>query len=407
MRTRTRLLTVFLGAYLVLAVATGLVAWVLLDGVLSRQALERARAVAGLGTWLSNDHIRSTMEELTAYRIDIVDGPVAAASGTVVVSDRVARSIVVHYHNDDYHGLRRLVLGGTIAVICAGVLAYGILAWLSARAFARPLEILAGRLRALGGGELAAPIPPVGDGEVRDLASDVEAMRQRLLELDGLHRRDERLRTLGTFTATIAHEVRNPLSAVQLALQLLGRRLPDDEQIAMARSELVRLDLIVDELLAFSRGITIEPVACDLRAVVEEVVDLLKRQAEHAGVTVAIEGAGTVRADANRLKQVLLNLVLNAIQAQHGGGAVTIDLADDGFTVVDQGPGVDEAMRDRLFDAFSTDKPAGTGLGLHIAKAITDAHQAYLVYEPGEPGSRFVLSGLPTVSAHDRDRPLR
>jgi two-component system, NtrC family, sensor histidine kinase HydH len=223
-------------------------------------------------------------------------------------------------------------------------------------------------------------------------------MRARLLELDRQHRKAERLSTLGTFTATIAHEVRNPLSAVRLTVQMLARKQPSEQSLAMITTELERLDLIIDELLGFSKGMSVRPQECDLRTTVEAVVAMMRRQADHAGVAIAVTGSAMVTADPSRLRQLAMNLLLNAIQAQHGGGHVRIVINQDGMSIEDDGPGVDAVLVPHLFEAFSSNRPEGTGLGLHLAKAIADAHGARLVYDRGSAGARFTLSGLAAAS---------
>jgi signal transduction histidine kinase len=146
---------------------------------------------------------------------------------------------------------------------------------------------------------------------------------------------------------------------------------------------------------------TIEQARCDLTAVAQDVKRLLARQARHAGVDLEIIGAGMVQADPRRLRQMLLNLVLNAIQALHGSSAedalVTIDLRGDGLQVIDNGPGVPVERSQDLFQAFASSRPEGTGLGLHLAHLIAEAHGASLSYEAVSPhGSCFILRGLKT-----------
>jgi signal transduction histidine kinase len=160
-----------------------------------------------------------------------------------------------------------------------------------------------------------------------------------------------------------------------------------------------RLDLIVDELLAFSRGMAIQPEAVALRPIVEGVVRLLRRQAEHTAVAVTVEGTGgTVRADPNRLRQLAMNLLLNAIQAaQRGGGTVVVRLTADGFAIDDDGPGVDAEQLPHLFEAFRTTRPDGTGLGLHLARTIARAHGGELRHAARAPGASFILTGLPSA----------
>jgi signal transduction histidine kinase len=354
------------------------------------------------------------MRALTGYHFGVLPALTPVRPGTVQVEVE-GRVVEVDYLTATYLSASTAVLVGTLAVIVAGTLGFGLLSlWLSAQ-FATPLERLARAARTIGSGDLEATVAVVGSGEVLELAAELEHMRARLIDLDRQHRAAERLAAIGTFTATIAHEVRNPLSAVRLIVQMLAMRPgPEgqDPSLRLVMDELERLDLIVDELLAYSKGMSVQPVACDLRAVAETVVRLLRRQAEHAGVVLSVSGQAQVQADPARLRQLLMNLVLNAIQAQHAQGgltgeaagpdapaAVRVLIADDGFSVSDDGPGVDPALVPQLFEPFASNRPHGAGLGLHLARAISDAHGGRLAYQAQARGACFTLSGLKPVSA--------
>jgi len=403
-RTRTRLLTAFLAIYVVLATVGGGIAWRLPDRLQADQAAERARNVAQLSSFFHSERIRQQVEELTGYRIEVHALAPEPRDGTVHVRDRLGRTLVVDYRNANYVATRRAVLVGTLSFIGVGVLLVAAVSWLMAANLARPVELLAKAARRLGGGDLERPVPQVGGGEIRDLAVDFEAMRRRLVDLDRENRQKERLSTLGTFTAVIAHEIRNPLSAVRLTLQMMAKRRRDDPMVTGLLDELERLDLIVDELLAFSKGVTAECVDCDLDEVAWDVARLLARQADHAGVHIRVDGQARVTADPARMRQLLLNLVLNAIQAQHdGGGEVRVRIADDGIVVEDDGPGVPAERQPTLFDAFASSRSGGTGLGLHISRAIAEAHGAHLVYREDGNGHRFELTGLEPAGRSDQN----
>ena len=394
-RTRTRLLSAFLAIYVLLAMVGGGVAWNLLDRLHAAQAHERALTVAQVSSYYHSEQVRTKVEELTGYQISMHDQAPPQRDGTIQVSDDFGRTIVVDFRNDSYHASRQAVLLGTLAFIGCGVVLVIVVSWLLAANLARPVEQLAREARRLGDGDLTRPVAMVGGGEIADLAADFEAMRERLVALDQANRQHERLSTLGTFTAVIAHEIRNPLSAVKLTLQMLARRPDTDPMVSQILDDLERLDLIVDELLAFSRGITADMQPCDLPAIAADVTRLMTRQADHAGVSLHISGEAMVMADPARMRQLLLNLVLNAIQAQHqSGGAVRIVINPDGLAVEDDGPGVAPELQPQLFDAFTSDRPGGTGLGLHISQAIAQAMGASLTYTDAGGTSRFVLAGL-------------
>lgn len=413
MRTRARLLLSFVGVHLVLSVAIGLVAWQWLDVSMRSQAQDSARSlgrVIAQGGFPLTPEVMAKMRDLTGYRFNVLPERTALRPGTVQVEVE-GKVVEVDYQTANYLRAREAVLIGTLVVTIAGAAVFGILAlWLSGQ-FATPLERLARAARVIGSGDLDAQVHAVGSGEIRELAEELESMRLRLHALDHQHRQDERLAAIGTFTATIAHEVRNPLSAVRLIVQMLAMKKSNDgseASIALIMEELERLDLIVDELLAFSKGMTVQPEICDLRVVAESVVHLLRRQAEHSGVQVSIEGDARVQADPARLRQLLMNLLLNAIQALHATGhqdvdadgagsvaAVRVLITADGFMVSDNGPGVDPALLPHLFEPFTSNRPRGTGLGLHLARAIADAHGGRLTHQHQLQGACFRLSGLP------------
>lgn len=409
MRTRSHLLRTFLSAYVILTLLAGAASYQLLHIFLRQQAEESARALATViteGGFTLSERIQRRMADLTGYEFEVILGesPDAAShppQGTVSVAVP-GGMLRVYYQTDAYQTALKTVLLITLAVAGSGIVLFAIVAWRLSRVLARPLEQLAESAMAIGRGDWQIEVPRVGSSEVRRLAADLDAMRQQLCDLDTRNRHAERLATLGVFTATIAHEVRNPLSAIRLSIQLLRQQLPEQPALALIENEIERLDDIVDELLGYSRGMTVELRPCALHEVASDVCRLLDRQARHAGVVLTSEGEGWVLADGRRLRQLLLNLVLNAIQALHGSGqvdeeeaTVTIRVLSHAVWVDDNGPGVAEDCRPTLFSPFVTTRSQGTGLGLHLAYLIAQAHGAELSYEALSPkGSRFRLDAL-------------
>jgi signal transduction histidine kinase len=395
MRTRTRVLLVFLGVHLVLSCTSGFLAWRWLNASMLSQAETSARSVSHIIGGLSlNDRVLTKISELIEMQLSRVSEGTPVQPGTIQF--RAEGSLfAIDYRTAAYRHHRQQVLVGTLGLLAAGTIAFGLVGMALSSQLARPLEALARAARTIGGGDLEREVAITGAGEIRSLARELEQMRLRLVAFDHQRREAERLKTLGTFTATIAHEVRNPLSAVRLTVQMLARRLPQETSLQMVMSELERLDLIVDELLGFSKGMSVSPVSCDLRQAADAVVRLLTRQAEHAGVTLAVQGEGRAHADPARLRQLLMNLILNAIQAQHGAGAVRVLVGPRQLVVEDDGPGIPPAMASQLFAAFASGRHDGTGLGLHLAQAVALAHHATLRHEAHAPhGARFILEGL-------------
>ena len=404
MRLRLRLVVGFVAVHVALSIIAGVVAWRWLDQAQRHQAEASARSVgaviAGGGFSLSSPVIER-MRTLTGYEFRVLTAPEAIRDGTVQVGEGPF-SVEIDYRNEAWRAASRAVLWATICWTLGGSTAFALVAISLAGQFARPVEQLAASARAIGTGAWDRAVPQVGSGEVAELARELDGMRQRLTSLDQAHRHAERLATLGTFTATIAHEVRNPLSAVRLTVQLLARQHPRETSLALISDEIERLDLIVDELLSFSRGMTVQREAIEISAVVQQVMRLLARQAEHAGVVLVLNDRrpqpSSVLFDPQRLRQLVLNLLLNAIQAAQSGSAeeprVCIEITADGLCIVDNGPGVAAEQQAHLFEAFRTTRSDGNGLGLHLAKAIAVAHGVNLRHEPGNPGARFILEGL-------------
>ena len=241
-----------------------------------------------------------------------------------------------------------------------------------------------------------------------------QAMRQVRLHAEKreLARRaqvTEKLAAVGTMTAGLSHEIRNPLNAAALQLSVLERRvrrLPDGQQgallepLLLVRDEIRRLDHILEDFLQFARPREFRPGSVDVKALVRRVVDLLSSQAETRKVTLThvIPEAPlpALSGEEERLRQVLINLCLNALESTPAGGRVTLTVgAEEGrvwLTVDDTGPGVPEAVRDRIFEPFFTTKAQGSGLGLPIVHAIVTQHGGTLEVgaAPGG-GARFLL----------------
>ncbi len=395
---RAKLFLGFAGLHLGLTLAAGGTAWTWLH---ARQQAQAARSAEGIGRVLAqggfspSPAILARMEELTGYEFRLMDLPSPPRPGTVQVAV-AGRNIEVVWDTLENRREAR-ELAGMIAIwSAAGALAFALVAVLLARRLARPVEALARAAREIGQGTWEQPVPVVGTTEIAALARDLDGMRRRLIDLDQANRRAERLGTLGLFAATIAHEVRNPLSAVRLGVQMQGRNPGNPDHLALILGELDRLDLIIDGILAYAKGLTVKCQPCALADLAEGVRQLLQRQAEHAGVLVDITGPDhQVQADPLRLRQLLLNLVLNAIQACQGQdeARVIIALHADGLEITDNGPGFPDHIRSGLGQPFRSDRAGGTGLGLHLAHAIATAHGASLTIPDG-PGGRIRLGGL-------------
>ncbi len=207
----------------------------------------------------------------------------------------------------------------------------------------------------------------------------------------------DRLKTLGTMAAFMAHEVRNPLAAVRAAAERLGKDRSDADErrrlLDILGTETARLNGVVEDLLTFARPASIRVAETNLAAVMRETAVIAESVAREREVSVRVDIADvpeSISADATHLKQALLNLMLNAVQAAPAGSevvaAVRPRVKGIEFVILDRGPGVPADVRRQLFVPFVTGRPSGTGLGLAIARQIAEAHGGELVLRDATGG---------------------
>jgi two-component system sensor histidine kinase HydH len=241
-----------------------------------------------------------------------------------------------------------------------------------------------------------------------------QAMRQVRLhsekrELSRRAQTAEKLAAVGTMTAGLSHEIRNPLNAAALQLAVLERRvkkLPGGEQAALLEplhlvgDEIRRLDHVLEDFLQFARPRVFSPRPVEVVPVLGRVLDLVAGQAEDRGIALRreLEPVPPIAGDEERLRQVVMNLALNALHAAGRGGWVRVacrPAEEEGWVEIlvdDAGPGVPAAIRERIFEPFFTTKAEGSGLGLPIVHAIVAQHGGTIEVEDApEGGARFAL----------------
>jgi signal transduction histidine kinase len=214
--------------------------------------------------------------------------------------------------------------------------------------------------------------------------------------------RAERLAAAGQLAAGAAHEIRNPLAAIRSAIQLIARDYPQgserSELIADIVDEVDRIDGIVEGLLSLARPEPVDYADVDLLALIRQTLALTAAQAEAGAVQVTLDAPAELRlhADPGLLKQLLLNLVLNALQAMPQGGRLELRATAARrrvqLVVQDTGGGIEAADLERIFDPFYTTRPEGTGLGLAICHGIVERHGGEITVEsaPGA-GATFTV----------------
>ncbi len=261
----------------------------------------------------------------------------------------------------------------------------------------RPLKMVVDGVQKVADGNFSDPIKiPKGIDELRFLAHEFEKMRIKVhayqermeerLEISERERRDnQRLAALGSLASTLAHEIRNPLNAMSLLLSRLeGGKTPQEQRAGVLgglRSEIGRLDRLVSDILDYARPVALNRERLNLKSVLSDICQLYYEVASAKNLQIDLkltENPIEVFADSDKIKQCIMNLLQNAVDASPAQSVVSLKLtAVDGMAylrVEDEGKGITSENEERLFDLFFTTKVHGTGLGLSTVKKIVDAH---------------------------------
>lgn len=305
-----------------------------------------------------------------------------------------------------------LAVGVTVVMLVGLGLLYTIL-----RDVLMPVRRLAQDARAVAGETTAAAAAPARS-EVRELEhysralmADISATRRDLEASQHRLVSAEKMAAVGKFAACVAHELRNPLTSMRMWLFQLQQAASRDPQLERScrviEDEIKRLDEVATSFLQFSRPPVLRLAPADICEIVDGTLELAQPRLKEKRLQVERgNGHGThalpkVLADDHQLRQVLLNLVVNAAEATPEGGKLRIaeslerqgdDPPEVVVRIADGGPGVPESVQQRLFEPFVTTKPHGTGLGLCIASSIVDHHGGRLVLESSsDQGSVFAV----------------
>jgi signal transduction histidine kinase len=325
--------------------------------------------------------------------------------------------------------LNHLLLGLGLAALFAG----GLLVFVIADRFTRPLSALADGVRALEHGDYAYPLNANGSGgdEVarltrafREMRSTLERDKTQKEQLEGQLRQAQKMDAIGRLAGGVAHDFNNLLTVIKGNSGLLAERLPADERLLGCTRQIEgaadRAVSLTRQLLAFCRMQVLQPKILDLNQLVSEMCKLLRRlvREDIAFVFEAGESLGRVKADPGQVEQVIMNLVVNAGDAMPAGGRLTVETrnvtADEKWAlrrppivpgdyvllaVTDNGQGMDAETKARIFEPFFTTKEQGKGTGLGLATVYGIVKQSagciWVESEPGK-GARFEIY-LPRV----------
>lgn len=410
------------GAELVLVDSTGKVEDATLDlsaddaAVLARWAAEPADA---RGRHAVRIHSRSYLGE----RIPLVRRFPSGRSGALMVlypEDRWSAAMI----EAAYPSLLAGALMAAVVVVVTTLLA---------RRFVQPIAQLRHRAAAIAAGDFT-PLPPRRrNDEIRDLVDSINRMAEQLGRYESEVRHHERLRTLGQLGAAVAHTLRNLAAGAAMAVEFHRRECSDasgTESLEIASRQLRLIESYVQRFLAMSRSQPAPHEPVDLRALVAEAVDLVGPAARHANVALSVSNppsAAVARGDRDLLRQALVNLLLNAIEAAGkpapagmaapgeppapagpgvAAGRVEVhvtrlepDAADRpsaAVTIRDSGAGPSAELAPRLFEPFVTDKPGGSGLGLYVSKQAVESHGGTIAWRRDREMTCFTIT-LPLI----------
>ncbi|MCA1583825.1 MAG: hypothetical protein LC791_03285 [Acidobacteria bacterium] len=365
--------------------------------VAEARALDELLAESGFEQLLAVYSTRQTLAWRQPILLDQAPfGEITIGVSTLLVRDRLDASL----------GPAAVVAGIALLVAIA-------VATLLSQVVLRPIHVIQSGLSRLGRGELGVTLD-LKDDEFKDLGDVFASVTEQLRSVtpDGAKRRQllelsRRVMALGRLTAGVAHEVKNPLNAMTIHLELLRQKLagntaavPAVQHVDVIGREIRRLDDVVQGFLKFARPeeMTLGPV--DLADVVADIFRIISAEAKLVGVSLEITvepGLAKVEADSTMLRQALLNLVKNAVQAMPNGGRLAAGLhtARDGrieLRLQDTGVGIPPEHLAKIFDLYFTTKEGGTGIGLSLVYRTIQLHHGDVDVEstPGI-GTSFVI----------------
>jgi two-component system sensor histidine kinase CreC len=381
----------------------------------TRAAEDEARGLAELAARTPRESLLPVLQAFTRSAIDS-DVAVLDSQGRVLIeageaTPGVARvSAEVPIAGGGRVRVRKATFGMTQLMSDVGpkvallalmfAVASAALAVLIGGAVAIPIERLTRAAQRVAAGERQAPLPEPRGREVRELTHALESMRKELEERHALE----------TFVADLSHELKNPVAAIRASAEVLTEGAADNPETARRfalriRESADKLQQLTQDLLSLARlearGIELREEPVDLNRVAREAVEAQSplAQARTVALEFRADGEARVRGDPIWLRRALENLLGNAIQHSPNGSRVTVQIEGDPkmltTTVRDQGAGVDDAIRGRLFARFATTRhgEGGTGLGLAIVRAVAELHGGRAELRESSPaGSAFSLS---------------
>jgi len=366
---------------------------------------------------LLSDDMAPDVKESVIRRLTLREAPVRVREVEVFAYSQAAGrwgSVKVGWSLEPMYDRLRDIQKVLLLIGLAGFLfGIGAAAFL-ARRITRPLHRLVEGTVRIAQGDFSQPIVDTSRDEIGDLARSFNEMTGQLVQtrerMDDANRRlvqHEKLASIGRMAATIAHEIRNPLTSVKLNIQKVAEEEAFAEtvraHIDLSLEGIDQIERFIKELLNFTRVQELSLERWPVEQIVDESLKVVRDTLAQKDIAVERScppGLPAILADADKLRQVFLNVLRNAHEALEPGGTIRIAcdaVAGEGRTMVrvriaDDGPGIPEKDRPNIFEPFYTTKPSGFGLGLANARKIVEQHRGSIaVGETGGPGCEFVI----------------
>lgn len=355
------------------------------DGEIIRSTLSEAENPDRLARSIIQNHSSGEF-----FRLALGGLSYRALSQSVELLDQGPARLSLMVSEAQLNQLKSKIFFSTGLIAAAGLAALILAGLLVARSITRPVEKLARAVRRAATGDRGERVTVGGNHEIAHLAASFNDMMDQLLDYEKKLVESEKMATAGQMAAGFAHEVRNPLTSVKMMCQVLQGRMPDQSNsrqiLASMEKEISRLDRIVKEMLNRTQSLELCPAEANLNQLVREVVNLAEQNLKHQSISLNLNlcpNLDDCLLDAEKMKQVLWNLLLNARDAMPGGGQINIstEIDDAGairLRIDDSGEGIDEEHLASLFKPFYTTKPEGLGLGLSMSRKIVEAHHGTL-----------------------------
>jgi len=301
-----------------------------------------------------------------------------------VLDDAVARAV------------RPALVIGSVGGVASVLLALGFTQRLTRR-----IQSIQRRTRLIAAGDFSPMSLSSRRDELGELGQSINDMAQQLSRFQITEKATERLRLLGQVSGGLAHQLRNGIAGAKLALQLhnkglAGHDVPEPLQVALR--QLALMENYLKRFFDLGKAMTIKPESVRLAGLIDEAASLLRPQCVHENIDFRVTAAddlAKVAVDPGQFRQVLFNLITNAIEAAGPDGRVVVrsrmEAQNAIVEIVDSGPGISASLMTTLFDPFVTEKPEGVGLGLAVSRQIAEAHGGTLSWSRRDEETCFRL----------------